>query len=1075
MGSILCGDRESSTSDRILVAARSLLPISAFEKEVPGSSITLDNIYHSTSTQILKVMAYAISNNFPGHGNRKEIYRWLRSLGTFSPDIIRLLQDQSNQALLQGLLRLAVEEGDVLLASTLLDAGADPNANTCVHKECPIPLRPLQYSCLNGNLELVKELLRAKAQIDHAEFGWSCSPLLFAIYGWFAEFWSRRLAEEATIEAIGTGARDVSDSNDGDNDDNDDDNTTKFGTEQKGCQVEALLTLIHELLNAGADVNAIAADPDSTEYSLKEWRKTAEPHYRWYHLICEKHSALTLGSSFRCPELVDFLISNGAEISFHIDDARSALRECLYVSSERFVSVAYGNCTRETLADRLGWREDPREVSREVSRVLETAKRLIMAEVDVNDHKPCHPYDGYCEEHWDLECYSAFDLGILAQDRDLIDALWSAGAKPTRYSFDTAIEARDYDTFCQLLESEADFPEWAVTPDEWPTTDDELWYMESRRSTETQKRRAMILAAIRLGACAGLKSLARSYDCSNIVGNCSALREAIEKCCAGGCQDTLVCLLQSNILPQGSLASVLGSSIEVAIRRGHLETVDVLLIAGADVNADVNAEDTPLQLAIEGKRRELVQKLLDRGAKVETPKIGNLLVKAIHCGDHDIIQLLMAHASRDSLGLRSFSNRWCSPLAAAIFEEQWAIVDQLLQLGASVNPSSQHDRRLPYETPLWASVQREKISTAEWLIEQGAEVNDELALKAAADDEDSVLLRLLVEKLSTEERRGKRNALHVALQTAVDRGHLKNFRLILQSNIVDVRAFSNSLHHALKSSVAHRQEFLRSLLNAGASPDTITEDYRRGPYTTLLEAIHQRDPECVRIILETRARTNEELPPETAYSPLQLAAFEGNPETVRILLSHGQDPDTVSSCAETYQWYSGNLRTNHPIGTSVQNATMEKNCEILKALLQHGANPNATTRQCPHGPLQIACRDGSLELVEVLLEYGANVKLPPAKNFGATALQFAAIGGYVGIAHILLEKGADVDAEPAENEGRTALEGAAEHGRIDMVQLLKNAGADISESGQGQYERALRRASNNGHFATAKLLRSFLS
>ncbi|KAJ4197119.1 hypothetical protein NW759_016348 [Fusarium solani] len=481
MGSILCGDRESSTSDRILVAARSLLPISAFEKEVPGSSITLDNIYHSTSTQILKVMAYAISNNFPGHGNRKEIYRWLRSLGTFSPDIIRLLQDQSNQALLQGLLRLAVEEGDVLLASTLLDAGADPNANTCVHKECPIPLRPLQYSCLNGNLELVKELLRAKAQIDHAEFGWSCSPLLFAIYGWFAEFWSRRLAEEATIEAVGTGARDVSDSNDGDNDDNDDDNTTKLGTEQKGCQVEALLTLIHELLNAGADVNAIAADPDSTEYSLKEWRKTAEPHYRWYHFICEKHSALTLGSSFRCPELVDFLISNGAEISFHIDDARSALRECLYVSSERFLSVAYGNCMCETLADRLGWREDPREVSREVSRVLETAKRLIMAEVDVNDHKPCHPYDGYCEEHWDLECYSAFDLGILAQDRDLIDALWSAGAKPTRYSFDTAIEARDYDTFCQLLESEADFPEWAVTPDEWPTTDDELWYMESRR------------------------------------------------------------------------------------------------------------------------------------------------------------------------------------------------------------------------------------------------------------------------------------------------------------------------------------------------------------------------------------------------------------------------------------------------------------------------------------------------------------------------------------------------------------------------------------------------------------------
>jgi ankyrin repeat protein len=40
-----------------------------------------------------------------------------------------------------------------------------------------------------------------------------------------------------------------------------------------------------------------------------------------------------------------------------------------------------------------------------------------------------------------------------------------------------------------------------------------------------------------------------------------------------------------------------------------------------------------------------------------------------------------------------------------------------------------------------------------------------------------------------------------------------------------------------------------------------------------------------------------------------------------------------------------------------------------------------------------------LDLVEVLIEYGANVNAPPAAAFGATALQFAAIGGYMGIAH----------------------------------------------------------------------------
>ncbi len=869
------------------------------------------------------------------------------------------------------------------------------------------------------------------------------------------------------------------------------------GGSSRTLMFEALCTSAHsvrnsirELLNAGADVNAIAGHFDDIEYSLREWREAQDPSSPFYSPICEKHSALTLASSFRCPELVDFLIRNGAEISFHIDGARSALRECLYNSVERYLSVRRYPLNRQrlTLVDRCEEYQHSRLTW--VSRVLETSKTLIMAGVDVNDHKLCHPSGRYCKVHFDLECYSAFDLGILTQDRDLIDALWTAGARPTGHSFDLALRAGDYDTFCQLLESEADFPGWLVIPGDRPDTDDdEPWYMESRNATEREKKEAMILAAIRVGAYAGLETLARSYDCSNIVENYDALQKAIQKCSARGHRDTLVCLLQSNILPQGSLASVSGSSIALAIDRGHLETAEVLLAAGADVNAGcrVVVEDTPLQLAIRGKRKALVQKLLDYGAEVETPIRGNLLVEAIHHGDHDIVQLLMAHASPNNWGSHGDAvNPMVTPLAAAILGGQWAICDQLLQLGASVSPRSQEGRPLLWHTvptlrnpaagtPLWASVQRKRFTTAEWLIKNGASANDQLALQAAAEDEDSDLLRLLVEKLSSEGRGGEENALHMALQTAMGRGSLKNFHLILQSKVLDVRRLSKSLHHALESPVAHRQELLRSLIKAGACANTaLTHDFHCGPHTALLEAILHQDPRCVEIILGTRARTHEELPPGTAYSPLQLASFYGNAEIVRMLLDHGQDPDVALSCTQHQCWLFKNNPTLHPDGTCVQNATTAKAYGSLKALLQHGAKPDATTRNCPHSALQIACREGSLELVEVLIEYGADVNRPPAREFGATALQFAAIGGYLGIAHLLLEKGADVNAKPAEFEGRTALEGAAEHGRIDMVQLLRNAGAESSESGQGQYERALERALKHGHHATAKLLRSYL-
>jgi len=1090
MGSILYGSREILTSDRLSVAARSLLPMSAFEKEVPGSSITLNNIHHSTSTQILKVIAYAISNNFPGQGDRKEIYRWLMSLGSFSSDITRLLQDPSNQALLQGLFRLAVEEGDVQLASVLLNTGADPNANTCVEEEeLPIPLRPLQYSCFHGNLELVTVLLRAGAQIDYPESGWNCSPLLFAIVGCFSdEFWGHHsLDAKANIEDAATGSVLILDADNGNNYNNNNNNgevddATQCSHKMKlGYKVEALLMLLHELLNAGADVNAIPEDPSDSQYSVEEWCDLTSPGDLWYPLACENHSALTLASSYRCPELVDFLIRNGANISFHIDGIRSALRECLYPSDERYNDLKDGN--HKKLKDRLVvmW-GGPTALS-----VLETAKMLIMAGVDVNDHEPCDEYCDLerdssninlaeiCKEDFDMKCYSALDFGILTQDRGFIDALWSAGAKPTRHSFDVAIKARDYQTFCRLVESEAGFPDWAVAPDEELTVDDEHFYLESRKATTTQKKRALILAAIRIGSCADLRNLTRSSNWCGIVRDCAALREAIKQCCAEGHRDKLFDLLQSNILPQASLGSVLGSSLSRAIIMRDMELVDALLGAGASVNMTDN-RSTALELAITGKHRQLVQQLLDRGAKVETQKKGNLLVNAVLSKDPDIIQLLIARASLDSLGRLGHYDKWTSPLAAAIFKGQWVIANQLLQLGASVNASDENDRPRPYETPLWAAVRGKIIWAAELLLEKGAEANDELALKAAAEDKDSGLISLLVKNLSTKQRRN--NLLHVALRTALDKGRLENFHLILQSNLLDLRALPGSIHHALKSPAAHRQTFLQSLLNAGVSPNEVINGKpcldRWGPQTTLLEAIHQQDPICVKIILETRARTNKKLPPKTAYSPLQLAAFVGNTEIVRMLLDYGLDPDSVSSCLNPDYWYAG---TNicHRIGTSVQNATMEKHCEILKTLLQHGANPNATTTNCQHSALQIACREGSLDLVELLIEYGADVNMPAAEEFGATALQFAAIGGYVGIAHLLLEKGADVNAAPAEHEGRTALEGAAEHGRIDMVQLLRNAGADISESGQGQFERAVKRARDNGHIAVAKLLGSFLS
>lgn len=122
-----------------------------------------------------------------------------------------------------------------------------------------------------------------------------------------------------------------------------------------------------------------------------------------------------------------------------------------------------------------------------------------------------------------------------------------------------------------------------------------------------------------------------------------------------------------------------------------------------------------------------------------------------------------------------------------------------------------------------------------------------------------------------------------------------------------------------------------------------------------------------------------------------------------------------------------------------------------------------------------------MELIDFLLDVGADIHALAGEVRGVTALQGAAIRGHMKIALKFLEAGADVNAEPALVDGRTAVDGAAEHGRLDMVQMLLNAGAGAACGGDESkskskshslhpFAEAIELARNNGHFAIVSLL-----
>ncbi|KAI1075516.1 hypothetical protein F5B20DRAFT_377976 [Whalleya microplaca] len=181
---------------------------------------------------------------------------------------------------------------------------------------------------------------------------------------------------------------------------------------------------------------------------------------------------------------------------------------------------------------------------------------------------------------------------------------------------------------------------------------------------------------------------------------------------------------------------------------------------------------------------------------------------------------------------------------------------------------------------------------------------------------------------------------------------------------------------------------------------------------------------------------------------------------VAALLDAGCNPNDV------VEWGS------HINQTALLKAIEMMHREVVQLLLDHGANVNApTTFKIKRTPLQKAAETGNLELVRMLISYGANANAEAAVNGGGTALQMAAISGNCNVVAVLLNSGALLHMRPSIYKGRWPLEGAAEHGRLDMIGFLWRANQDIILVGGGETgfeekhcRKAMELAAEGGHF-----------
>ncbi len=126
------------------------------------------------------------------------------------------------------------------------------------------------------------------------------------------------------------------------------------------------------------------------------------------------------------------------------------------------------------------------------------------------------------------------------------------------------------------------------------------------------------------------------------------------------------------------------------------------------------------------------------------------------------------------------------------------------------------------------------------------------------------------------------------------------------------------------------------------------------------------------------------------------------------------------------------------------------NCILMKAdnqfaelLLEAGADPDSreSSELCP--PLYYAVRDRRLNLIDLLIEYGADLNYQ--NNFGWTPLHIAAFKSHRDLVNLLIDEGARVELQ--DEKGNTPLNVAAGNDSPECMEELIDSGASVHSRG----------------------------